>query len=110
MKLKKLLGEKVKFFRKNRNLTQEQFAEMIEIAPRNLSRIELGESFVTAETLERILNVLNITAEELFSYKNLKETDVMLTEIYDYIDLIKTNRAKVKKIYHLINLVKENEI
>lgn len=83
---------------------------MIEIAPRNLSRIELGESFVTAETLERILKVLNITPEELFSYENLKGTDAMLAEIYSYIDLIKTNRIKIKKIYHLINLVKENEI
>lgn len=50
MKLKKLLGERIKRLRKNRNLTQEQLAEMIEIAPRNLSRIEVGESFVTAET------------------------------------------------------------
>ena len=52
MKLKKLLGERIKRLRKSRNLTQEQLAEMIEIAPRNLSRIEVGESFVTAEGLQ----------------------------------------------------------
>ena len=42
MNIKKLLGEKIKRLRKNRGLTQEQFSEMINIAPRNLSRIEVG--------------------------------------------------------------------
>ena len=110
MSVKKLLGQKIKRLRKNRNLTQEQFAEMIEIAPRNLSRIEVGESFVTADTLEKILIALNITAEELFAYEHIKDSKELLADIYTYLDGIKTDKSKLEKIYKLINFVKENEV
>lgn len=108
MKLKKLLGEKIKRLRKSRNLTQEQLAELIEIAPRNLSRIEVGESFVTAETLEKLLFALNVTAEELFAYEYIREAKDLLADIYTYLDTIKTNKPKLEKVYRAIKFVKEN--
>lgn len=107
MKLKKLLGERIKRLRKSRNLTQEQLAEMIEIAPRNLSRIEVGESFVTAETLEKLIHALNITAEELFAYEHIREPKELLADIYTYLDTIKNNKSELEKIYRAIKFVKE---
>ena len=86
MNLKELLGQKIKRLRKNRNLTQEQFAEMIDIAPRTLSRIEVGESFVTAETLERIISALEIEPNELFAYEDSKSSEELLEEAYFYLD------------------------
>ena len=73
MNVKKQLGEKIKRIRRNKNITQEQLAEMIEISARNLSGIELENYFVKAETLERILKALDITMEDLFSNDHLKE-------------------------------------
>ena len=110
MSVKKLLGQNIKRFRKNRNLTQEDFAEMINIAPRNLSRIEVGESFVTAETLDKILIALNINAEDLFAYEHIKDTKELLADIYTLIDDLKTNKKQLEKIHKLINFVKENII
>jgi len=109
MKLKKLLGERIKRLRKSRNLTQEQLAEMIDIAPRNLSRIEVGESFLTAETLEKLLFALNVTAEELFAYEHMRESKDLLADIYSYLDTIKTNKSQLEKVYRAIKFVKENE-
>lgn len=109
MKLKKLLGERIKRLRKSRNLTQEQLAEMIDIAPRNLSRIEVGESFVTAETLEKLLFSLNVTAEELFAYEHIRETKELLVDIYTYLDTIKTNKSQVEKVYRAIKFVSEDK-
>lgn len=108
MKLKKLLGEKIKRLRKARGYTQEQLAEIIEIAPRNLSRIEVGECFVTAETLERIILALNVTAEELFDYEHIKDAKDLLADIYTYLDSIKTNKSQLEKVYRAIKFVKEN--
>lgn len=108
MSVKKLLGERIKRLRKNRNLTQEQFAEMIDIAPRNLSRIEVGESFVSADTLDKILLALNVTAKELFEYEHIKDEKELLADIYTYIDTIKNNREELEKVYRLINYFKEN--
>ena len=91
-------------------MTQEQFAEMIDIAPRNLNRIEVGESFVTADTLDKILVALDVTAEELFSYEYLKNSEDLLKDIYNYLDVIKNNHKLIEKIYIFINLIKKNEI
>lgn len=108
MKLKKLLGEQIKRLRKARRLTQEELAEMIEIAPRNLSRIEVGESFVTAETLEKLLFALNVTAEELFAYEHIRDERELLADIYTYLDTIKTNKAQLEKVYRAIKFVKND--
>lgn len=108
MKLKKLLGERIKRLRKSRNFTQEQLAEIIEIAPRNLSRIEVGESFVTAETLEKLLYALNVTAEELFAYEYIRESKDLLADIYTYLDTIKNDKSQLEKVYRAIEFVREN--
>ncbi len=83
---------------------------MINIAPRNLSRIEVGESFVSADTLDKIIEALSITAEELFAYENIKEPKELLTDIYTVLDEIKTNRKQLEKIHRLIKLVREDEL
>lgn len=108
MKLKKLLGEQIKRLRKARGLTQEQLAEIIEIAPRNLSRIEVGECFVTAETLEKIISALNVTAEELFAYEHIRDEKELLADIYTYLDTIKTNKQQLEKVYRAIKFVSIN--
>jgi len=108
MGVKKLLGEKIKRVRKMRGYTQEQFAEMINITPRNLCRIEAGESFVTSDTLDNILNALSIPADILFSYEHLKSDKEMLADIYTYIDKIKTNREQFERTYRLLRTIAED--
>ena len=110
MNIKNLLGEKVKRLRKKRGLTQEQFAEMIDITPRNLCRIESGENFVTSETLDKILNSLNVPADILFSYEHLKNEKELLSDIYTYIDKIKVNNPKqLEKLHRLLRYMAEDE-
>ena len=110
MSVKNLLGERVKKFRKLRGFTQEQFAEMIDITPRNLSRIESGASFVSAETLDRILTALNIEAEVLFSYEHLKESKELMSEIYCYLDKIKQDSRQLEKAYRLLRLLSDKDL
>ena len=109
MNIKNLLGEKVKRLRKMRGYTQEQFAEMIDITPRNLCRIESGENFVTAETLDKILAALNIPADILFTYEHLKDDKELLADIYTYIDKIKPNHKQLEKTYRILRLMAEDE-
>ena len=109
MNIKNLLGEKVKRLRKMRGFTQEQFAEIIDITPRNLCRIESGENFVTAETLDKILAALNVPADILFTYEHLKDDKELLAEIYTYIDKIKPNHKRLEKTYRILRLMAEDE-
>ncbi len=102
MNIKKEFGEKIKRMRKNRNLTQEQLAEMIDISPRNLSGIEVGANFVKAETLEKILTALNVSMEDLFSTVEMKNNKELLANIIRDIKTVENDNLKLKRIYKMV--------
>lgn len=79
--LKILFGKRVKKFRQKIKLSQEELAEEIGIAVTNMGKIERGESFVTASTLEKLANVLKIEVKELFDFEPYKSTEDMKKEL-----------------------------
>lgn len=66
--LKEKLGRRIKEIRKARGYSQEQLAELINMDIPNLSNIERGKRFMTAETLEKIAKALDVTEKELFDF------------------------------------------
>ena len=52
MSIKKNLGNRIREIRISRSLTQEALAEKINLSAKSLSQIELGNNFVSAETLD----------------------------------------------------------
>lgn len=50
--------------RELKGITQEELAALLDTAPRNVQRIEAGQN-LTLRTVERIAQVLGLTAEEL---------------------------------------------
>ena len=108
MGVKEELGKKIKRMRINRGLTQEQLAETVNISQRTLSRIEIGENFVTAETLDRLIKALNTTTDELFELEHLKSEQELLDEINQRIKIISKNQTKLDILYNITKcLVKE---
>ena len=105
MDIKKAFGEKVKRLRHKRKLTQEQLAEIIEMSPKNLSKIEVGASFVSSETLEKLLVALNVTAEELFANDYIKTPNELINDIYCKIERIKKNQKKLEITYKMLDFI-----
>lgn len=101
MNIKKQLGAKIKRLRQKRGFTQEQFAEKIDIATRTLSGIETGENFVTADTLEKFLKVLDISISELFAFDHIKPQEELVSEIIEDIKNLK-DRNKIETVYKII--------
>lgn len=108
MNLKQELGEKIKRIRKQRGLTQEQLAEMIDISSRNLCNIELGINFPKAETLEKILKTLNISTQQLFANNHIKTQDELIEGINQFINKIKLNPQNLELIYKILQSIAEN--
>ena len=108
MNIKKELGEKIKRVRKSRGITQEQLAEMIDISPRSLSNIEVGGCFVKSETLEKILEALNITTEELFANEHIKTNIELLKDIDIYLNKVKNDNKTLGKIYRILKCIVED--
>ena len=105
MDIKKAFGEKVKRLRNKIKLTQEQLAEIIEMSPKNLSKIEVGASFVSSETLDKLLVALDVTAEELFANDYIKTSEELIFDIYKKIDYIKDNQQKLEITYKMLDFI-----
>lgn len=61
----KIFGKNLKFLRKNKGYTQQVLAELVGIDEKHLSRLENGKYFPTYTTLNKLLNALDISIEEL---------------------------------------------
>jgi len=103
--IKKLLGQKIKSLRKSRGFSQLEFAEKIDISLNGLGIIETGKGFLTADTLEKILNVLNIEPDELFSFGGTENEQQLYDNIIRLLENIKNDREKLSKVYNIIKTI-----
>ena len=71
MTLKQDLGQRIQKLRKDKKITQEQLAEMVGIDPKNISRIEKGNNYPTAENLTSIAKALHVDIYELFVFNSI---------------------------------------
>lgn len=101
--IKKLLGKKIKELRIKRGFTQEQLSEKIGIGERNLSKIECGNNFVTAETLSKLISSLSVSAKELFDFDYHKNEADIKSEI---INAIQNDEIDVKTMYKFYVAIK----
>ena len=100
MGIKTALGLKIKELRKRAKISQEKFSEMIEMNPRQIVRIENGESFPTAENLEKIAFALNVTPQELFYNEAYESDEYLKNEIQK--SLKHLNSKELRMIYTVI--------
>ena len=97
--LKELLGKRIRELRKDKKLTQEQFAELIGIEPRNLIKIENSQTFPRVQTLEKILEVLDISPQVLFNFEHLEDVAKLRIKI---IEKLEHNDDLVKLLYKML--------
>lgn len=67
------LGAKIKEFRTAKELTLEKLAELSELSPRHISRIENGDSYPQGKSLEKILYALNSKPVDLYNFELVPE-------------------------------------
>ena len=107
--LKKKLGLKIKELRKKLGYSQEKLAEIIDMDIPNLSNIECGKRFMTAETLEKIAKALKCSERELFDFSAVEpqrylreDIDKILNSAKDcdlqfFLDIMKSYKKIGKK-------------
>ncbi len=87
MNVKEIFGENLRHFRKLNKITQEELSEKLQITPNHLSRIENGKSFVTAELLDALCIIFNITPATFFyTPHEFSGDDSLFTKIDKVID------------------------
>ena len=58
----------IKEYRKKKHYTQDMLAELLNISPRQLQRIEQNEDKTKINTLKKIINILDIPDDEIIKY------------------------------------------
>ncbi|MBR1424915.1 helix-turn-helix transcriptional regulator [bacterium] len=100
--IKLLFGKKVKELRIKKKLSQEELAEMIDIAERNLSKIECGKSFLRAEKIGKLASVLSVSPKDLFDFEHQKDIEEIRSEL---IQNIKSDNKNLRTLYQLYKII-----
>ena len=67
MSVEEMIGKSIQRCRKKKGLTQEQLAEKLSLSAHHLSAIERGVYGVKVDTLAKIIDCLDCTADDIFA-------------------------------------------
>ena len=98
-----LFGRRLKELRKQRKLTQEQLAELVDLDPKQICRIENGGCFTTFDTLEKIARIFNVTIYDLFYCGHKKPKDALIKEMNEVFR--KASDENIELIYKIVMAV-----
>ena len=73
-------SENLYTLRKNKGISQEQLAELVDVSRQSVSKWETGEAYPTVENIFKLCNVLNCKMNELINEK-LADFDLLSDEI-----------------------------
>ncbi|MEK4486932.1 helix-turn-helix transcriptional regulator [Psychrobacillus sp. FSL H8-0484] len=78
-----IVGDRIRSFRKERGLSQEELAHQASLHNTYIGQLERGEKNATIESLFKITNALEITLEELFrnTQTGPKANSIEITQI-----------------------------
>src|SRR5579871_5472904 len=101
---RKLIGKRMQYFRKLRDLSQEELSSRIGIEEKSLSRLERGVHYPSLETLERIRAELGVELKDFFEFSDKPSADELRTYLTtaisqaDYRTLVRLEKAVRKAI------------
>lgn len=99
------IGQRIQKYRNQKNLTQEQVAEMVGISQKHLSRIEKGYHNPRFDMIIHIAEALNIPTDALAKDLSEDNVDVFLENIRP--DIEKLNEKQLEYIKKNIELLLE---
>ena len=79
--IKSLFGRKIKEYRKKKNLTQAQLAELVNVDDKHISCIESGKNFPSADLIERLATSLDVEPKDLFEFYYLQDVKDLKSDI-----------------------------
>lgn len=86
MNIKNLFGRKIKEYRKKKNLTQAQLAELANVDDKHISCIESGKNFPSADLIERLAVSLEVEPKDLFEFYYLQDTEDLKSDINNMLE------------------------
>ena len=93
-----MLGEKIKIYRENKNMTQNEIAEILGVKPATVSKYESGALEPNIESLKRLAELFEISIDELLNDQEDK-FDISKINVLDILREQKEMKLK-GNLYH----------
>lgn len=102
-----IIGQRIKQARLNKNLTQEDLAEQIDISVAFLSRVERGNSHINLKRLNQLCRLLDVSEGYILNGVSSKSENYLNKE---FSDLLKSCKPETQKlIYDIAKVIAEDE-
>jgi transcriptional regulator with XRE-family HTH domain len=102
MNNKMFIGQKIRDLRKSMKLTQNQFAELIDLSENALGKLERGINSPNIDTLYKISEKSKIPIETLVSPKKRNPSRELAKPLLDFYTYLKTCSPEEIKLNHRI--------
>ena len=101
------LREAIRNERKNKRITQEELAEMLEVSPTHVKHIESGHRKPSIEILFELAKILNISLDEVVFPKNRTPNDATRGQIERLLDV--SDESSLQFILSVLEALREKE-
>ena len=82
------IGEQIRFYRKRKEMTQEELARRVELSDSTISLYERGEREVPADVIITICKALDVTPNTLLRFDPAGKKQKMIDEVADFASII----------------------
>lgn len=101
----KKIGRFLKELRKEKNITQETLAEILQVSGRTVSRWETGKCMPDYSIVKNLCDELEITVAELFDGESSGEKSVRIYDEEQFLDLLRRTQELEKQKNTLYGVV-----
>ncbi len=102
-----MLNENLKRLRKNKGLTQEQFALQLNVVRQTVSKWEQGLSVPDAEMLMKIADILNVSVSDLLGEEVAENNDISLYCLFVFLLIFQCFKNRIDMRFLLILIFKK---
>ena len=97
----KFIGQRIRNYRTQQNLSQEKLAEMAGCHPTYIGQLERGDKNATLESVEKIASALNIPLSRLFEkLGDNEQEDSIPLKCYEFVSA--KTKAEQKHLYKML--------
>lgn len=84
--LSKKIGRRIKEIRESKGIKQFELAEMLNMEPSNMTRIESGYQIPKEENLVKIAEILQVAIKDLFDFEHIQTKNDLIEKINNYLE------------------------
>lgn len=104
--LRKLISERVKYFRLKKGMSQEKLSEQAELEIKYINKLENQKYNLKIDTIEQIIKALGVSYEEFFNFEFTSSSDEMEELLVAIARFRKEEQLII--IESILNLLKSN--